>query len=432
MTAKRTPLGRTTRAISIDQANAEVLVWQSRVRLWAAFFAALLIAARYLADDASVPAARGLKALAAYVVVALLVAMVAHGERGVSRWMIWLMVGVDIVAVFEVTYVSALPADYVQALIAGFAVVQFTEFSHGRRLAQAALWAVIAAYLSLIWPITGAPNHELEWGPQLVTLALFTASGIAFIRLYGSYKERLGEIVDLFRRAEEGDFDAEYPAGPGSPPDSVTMVGRAYNRVRAQLANLVLTDPLSGCLNRRGLEQNLTREIARAVRTGKELALLAIDVDHFKTINDTLGHLAGDAVIQEVGELLREVKRGGDVLARTGGDEFALLLPETGAAGAFRVATRIREEVRDRKFQAVAGRVPVTVSVGLVADRAMDENVAHDLHSRADEALYAAKESGRDRVTIWNANMRAFVLTRTTAETAVPRRQSETQPSEPE
>ena len=319
-----------------------------------------------------------------------------------------------------------------QALIAGFAVVQFTEFSHGRRLAQAALWAVIAAYLSLIWPITGAPNHELEWGPQLVTLALFTASGIAFIRLYGSYKERLGEIVDLFRRAEEGDFDAEYPAGPGSPPDSVTMVGRAYNRVRAQLANLVLTDPLSGCLNRRGLEQNLTREIARAVRTGKELALLAIDVDHFKTINDTLGHLAGDAVIQEVGELLREVKRGGDVLARTGGDEFALLLPETGAAGAFRVATRIREEVRDRKFQAVAGRVPVTVSVGLVADRAMDENVAHDLHSRADEALYAAKESGRDRVTIWNANMRAFVLTRTTAETAVPRRQSETQPSEPE
>jgi diguanylate cyclase (GGDEF)-like protein len=193
----------------------------------------------------------------------------------------------------------------------------------------------------------------------------------------------------------------------------VTLVGSAYNRVRAQLGNLVLTDPLSGLLNRRGLERDLAREIARAVRSGKELALVAMDVDHFKTINDTLGHLAGDGVIKEIGELLRQLKRGGDVVARTGGDEFTLLLPETGAAGAFRLASRIREMVRVHEFPTVRGRVPVTVSIGLVADRVMDEDVAHDLHSRADEALYAAKESGRDRVTIWNANMRAFVLTRT-------------------
>jgi diguanylate cyclase (GGDEF)-like protein len=101
------------------------------------------------------------------------------------------------------------------------------------------------------------------------------------------------------------------------------VVGRAYNRVRAQLSSLVLTDQLSGCLNRRGLEQQLSREISRAVRSGKELSLVALDIDYFKRINDTFGHLAGDAVIQEVGELLREVARAGDLVARTRGDEFA-------------------------------------------------------------------------------------------------------------
>jgi len=411
---------RPSRALSAEQTNAEVLVWQSRVRLWAALFAALLIFARYFGDRDAPPAERGIEVLIVYAGVTFLVAMTARREGVLARWVTWAMVTADIAAVFAVTYVTARPIDYAQALIGGFAVVMFAEFSHGRRVARAALWAIVIAYVTLIWPITGAPIHFLEWTPQLITLSLFAASSLAFIRIYGSYKERLSDIVDLFRRAEEGDFDAEYPVGPASPSDSVTAVGRAYNRVRAQLANLVLTDPLSGCLNRRGLEQNLAREIARAVRTGKELALLAIDVDHFKAVNDTAGHLAGDAVIQEVGEVLREMKRGGDVLARIGGDEFALLLPETGAAGAFRVATRIRDEVRSRAFQAVGGRVPVTVSIGLVSDRAMDENVAHDLHSRADEALYAAKESGRDRVMIWNANMRAFVITRT-AENAVPR-----------
>jgi len=173
-----------------------------------------------------------------------------------------------------------------------------------------------------------------------------------------------------------------------------------------------MTDALSGCQNRRGLEQQLAREVSRAARTGRELALIAIDIDHFKTINDTFGHLAGDAVIQEVGELLRSVARTGDVVARTGGDEFMLLLPETNAAGAFRLATRMREEVSKRKFQGISGKVPVTVSIGLVADRVADENVVHDLHSRADEALYAAKDGGRNRVSIWTPNLRAIAVQR--------------------
>ena len=102
----------------------------------------------------------------------------------------------------------------------------------------------------------------------------------------------------------------------------------------------------------------------------------------------------------------------GDVVARTGGDEFTLLLPDTNAAGAFRLASRIREEVATRRFDGISGKIPVTVSIGIVAVRAVEENIIHDLHSRADEALYAAKDAGRNQVSVWTPNLRAIAVTR--------------------
>jgi diguanylate cyclase (GGDEF)-like protein len=401
-----------TRPLPVEEATAQVLLAQRRVRVGAAVIAALLVVARLVGDKEMAPAAGAVAVIAGYVAATSAIVFAAQGAPRTPRWMVWLAVAADLLAVFGITYLDAPPDNYESVLIACVAIVYFTEFHFGRRLAQATLAAAVAGYLLLVAPRTGA-GQPLQWPSELVSLAVFVAVAGGSIALYGSYKERLGEIVELFTRTEEGDFTAEYPVSQGAPPDSITRVGHAYNRVRAQLGHLVLTDPLSGLLNRRGLERDLAREIARAVRSGRELALLALDVDHFKTINDTLGHLAGDTVIQEVGELLREVKRGGDVVARTGGDEFTLLLPETSAAGAFRLASRIREMVREYRFRAVEGRVPVTVSIGLVADRVTDENVAHDLHSRADEALYAAKDGGRDRVSIWNANMRAMAVSRT-------------------
>jgi len=300
------------------------------------------------------------------------------------------------------------PAEsYGRALIAGFGILHLTEFYFGRPLAWVTLFGVSASYVALlaIAALDGAPFH---WEQAVWSLAVFVLAGGSFVFHYGSFRSRLTSVVALFDRAEEGDFGGEYDADTDPRPDVATMVGKAYNRVRAQLANLVLTDPLSGCLNRRGLEQRLTGEISRAARTGNPLALLAIDVDHFKEINDTFGHLAGDMVVQEVGELLRNVARAGDIVARTGGDEFTLLLPETSAAGAFRLASRIRDRVSKHAFPGLSGRVDVTVSIGLVSDRIEDENVAHDLHSRADEALYAAKGGGRNRVSIWTRQLRAI------------------------
>jgi diguanylate cyclase (GGDEF)-like protein len=360
--------------------------------------------------------ASSIAAVIAYVLVTVLLTMLVRRTGEAQQGVVLAIVAADILFVFAITGVATPPEYYDRSLLFGFAILHLSEFYFGRKIAWGALAAFVAGYIGLIWNVTGE-GRPLGWPQELSSLAVFTLAASSFIVYYGSFKERLHRISTLFERAQEGDFSEEYDLANEKRPDGVTMVGRAYNRVRAQLANLVLTDPLSGCLNRRGLEQQLKRELARAARTGKDVALLALDVDYFKDINDSWGHLAGDAVIQEVGELLRSVARGGDCVARTGGDEFTLLLPETSAAGAFRLATRVREAVSLHRFQGVP-KLAVSVSIGLVADRVHDENILHDLHSRADEALYAAKDGGRDRVSIWTPNLRALAVTRASQQIA--------------
>lgn len=392
-----------------EQSNAEVLLWQSRLRLgFALFVLAIGVALMFRGAE---PPRFGTITVISYIALNLALSAEVRRSGAAKEWMVASSVMADVLFVFGITYLVVPPEYYDRALLFGFGILHLTEFYYGRTLAWSALAAIMLGYVAMIMQaiFNGA---ALMWSQELWSLTVFGLTAGSFIVHYGNFKWRLTRIVSLFERAEEGDFSGEYDLSADTHPDSITMVGRAYNRVRSQLANLVLTDALSGCLNRRGLEQQLSREVSRAARSGQELSLIALDVDQFKTINDTFGHLAGDAVIQEVGELLRAVARTGDVVARTGGDEFTLLLPSTNAAGAFRLATRILEEVGKLRFQGVAGRVPVTVSIGLVADRIPDENIVQDLHSRADEALYAAKDAGRNRVSIWTPNLRAIAVTR--------------------
>jgi len=396
------------KTLSIEQANGEILLWQSRIRLGFALLISSIGIALLAADAVPRLSASSVAAVVAYVLVTVLLTALVRRTGEAQQGVVLATVAADVIFVFAIAGVATPPEYYGRSLLFGFAILHLSEFYFGRKVAWGALAAIVAGYIAMIWNVTG-PGRPLGWPQELATLAVFALAATSFIVPYGSFKERLHRISTLFERAQEGDFSEEYDLASEKRPDGVTMVGRAYNRVRAQLANLVLTDPLSGCLNRRGLEQQLKRELARAARTGKDVALLALDVDYFKEINDGWGHLAGDTVIQEVGEVLRSVARGGDCVARTGGDEFTLLLPETSAAGAFRLATRVREAVSVHRFQGVA-KLAVSVSIGLVADRVHDENILHDLHSRADEALYAAKDAGRDRVSIWTPNLRAMAV----------------------
>jgi diguanylate cyclase (GGDEF)-like protein len=162
-----------------------------------------------------------------------------------------------------------------------------------------------------------------------------------------------------------------------------------------RLAAQALTDDLTGLANRRHGAHELDRAVALAVRHGRLLALARIDVDRFKDINDTHGHQAGDLVLAAVARRLASALRGGDELARWGGDEFVALLPDTSRAGALRAASRLRAAVAEAPVQIQGGEIPVTVSVGW-AHWAGD--TPDDLLARADRALYKAKDAGRNAI----------------------------------
>jgi two-component system cell cycle response regulator len=162
-----------------------------------------------------------------------------------------------------------------------------------------------------------------------------------------------------------------------------------------RLARQALTDDLTGLANRRHGAHQLEREIALGVRHGRLLALVRIDVDHFKAINDTHGHQAGDQVLAEVARRLAGAVRGGDELARWGGDEFVAILPGTDKPGALRAAERLRAAVSAAPVEAAGATLDVTVSVGW-AHWAGD--TPDDLLARADRALYRAKDAGRNAV----------------------------------
>lgn len=168
---------------------------------------------------------------------------------------------------------------------------------------------------------------------------------------------------------------------------------RRYEQARAE----ALSDPLTGLANRRALDAAVVRAIGRARRDAALCTVLFIDIDHFKDINDSLGHAVGDAVLQRVGRALRDRLRRGDLLARYGGEEFVALLPDTDLDAAKRVAEVLRRRIETIDFSSLTGSLPVRVSIG-VAQLSEDLMAAGSLVSAADAAMYEAKRQGRNRV----------------------------------
>ena len=168
------------------------------------------------------------------------------------------------------------------------------------------------------------------------------------------------------------------------------------NRLRERLANLARTDPLTGLFNRRAFDEALAREHARQLRGGPPMALLLVDIDHFKQVNDSWGHQAGDQTLRELGKLLSDRFRTMDIVGRIGGEEFGVLIPDCGPDQALTRAHELCDTVR---AQSRAWPHPITVSVGVgIATSPEPKNSPEALFAIADSALYAAKASGRNRV----------------------------------
>jgi two-component system, cell cycle response regulator len=195
------------------------------------------------------------------------------------------------------------------------------------------------------------------------------------------------------------------------PIDKNELLARARSQVRkrryaerlrdnVQMSiEMAITDALTGLFNRRYMESHLGTLIEQAIARGKPLTALVIDIDYFKSINDTHGHDAGDDVLREFALRIKRSIRGIDLACRCGGEEFVVVMPETDMAVAAMVAERLRRRIAADAFviQQGAGSVPVTISIGIAALRGKDDTAAA-LIKRADQALYRAKRDGRNRV----------------------------------
>lgn len=178
---------------------------------------------------------------------------------------------------------------------------------------------------------------------------------------------------------------------------------RYSDQLRANLRDtlrLATIDPLTGLYNRRYANRHMVHVMERAAQSGSDFAVMMLDIDRFKQVNDTYGHAAGDTVLREFARRLQENVRGIDLVARVGGEEFFVAMPDVVRATANAAAERIRDAIGNRPFRLHRDgpEILVTVSAGVAMARSDETNVAAIL-SRADEALFVSKRGGRNRVT---------------------------------
>ena len=245
---------------------------------------------------------------------------------------------------------------------------------------------IVGQPLSLLLP-GGADDLSLE--PLTVNTA-------------GNEKPALPEIVAQRRGGDRFPAETALSRIDCAGGRLYTLVLRDISERKAaeeELRRLATTDSLTGVANRREFMACAEHELARVRRYGRPLALLMLDVDHFKSINDAFGHAAGDAVLRALAAATRDCLRECDIIGRLGGEEFAVALPETHLAEAVEVAERLRRRLGELCVCAGGGEIRFTASVGVSICRPSDPSIEAPL-SRADHALYVAKRGGRNRVEL--------------------------------
>ena len=230
-----------------------------------------------------------------------------------------------------------------------------------------------------------------------------------------------GTLLSMPMKHQEsmlGIINFERPGIDAFTPEEIVLLGAVTDLAAVATKNALLheetvglsiTDPLTGASNRRYLFGRLEMEVARSARYQTPLSVLMVDIDHFKHLNDTSGHRAGDVVLKKVCDLLRSATRKVDTLARYGGEEFMLILPQVSRAEALEVGEKLRRAIAEAPFE--EGREQplgrVTISVG-AASLHLDAQTLEQLVDCADSALYASKRNGRNRCTAYEPGMEAL------------------------
>jgi len=385
------------------RSTVAVLYRQNRIRgILAATAALALLLSPYRSDAALVKALAGLTAYVAFIGVSTL--WIVRRQRAGIPLMSAHGVA-DVTLMFVVAQTLPISAESGWVLLAAAIPLQVAMFQFGVRPAALVLVATLFWQLALMALADSAPRTLPV--TALPAFASYLLLALVSFLLHRRVERRLAALRSLFDEAREGDFRREYDIANDPHADSITAVGAAFNELRAELAPLVNADPATGCLNRRGFAIQLERALLEARRRRGEVALLALDLDHFKQINDRFGHLVGDEVLYEVAAMITEAVSEEGVVARMGGEEFTVLLPWADAEAAGAVAERIMSRLRGLQCRALPPDTTVTMSIGIAAERIVDANIGAALRARADEALYAAKRGGRDRVLLWASGVRS-------------------------
>lgn len=250
------------------------------------------------------------------------------------------------------------------------------------------VYAISLAYFaqsSLAFLLADAWNH-MWWLAHVISVSGFTLLSYGVIRAF--HTTRAFSLVfsqeEVMAQLEAAKAEAELSA-------------RRLKEANANLEVLAATDPLTGLYNRRHFMARSRAEVSKAARTGAPIAVLALDIDHFKRINDRFGHAAGDDVLKVIAHGVSTQLRPTDLIGRWGGEEFMVLLPATDTAQAYAIAERIRLAVEALKVASGGTDIQATLSIG-VAEYPLDGSGLDVVFNRADERLYGAKHAGRNRV----------------------------------
>lgn len=224
-------------------------------------------------------------------------------------------------------------------------------------------------------------------------------------------RDLINEISSLLRFADDRDERVQQLK---ERLDSLESANLDLMLRNSALSEISARDALTGLYNRWYVMEKIESEMNRSIRHGSPVSLIMLDIDHFKRVNDSFGHSAGDRVLRSVGQVLRDSCRVYDVAGRYGGEEFCIVLPETRVGSTTVVAERIRERLATSRFEVGADSVIVTASIGIAGVDAAEVEGAlssSTLIDRADQALYSAKHHGRNRVEMWDVAMHGIELT---------------------
>ncbi|HET9423891.1 MAG TPA: GGDEF domain-containing protein [Gemmatimonadaceae bacterium] len=381
----------------------QALASQQRIRISAAI--ALAVAAVFVRSGQMIPIGLAVAITGAYVMLVIRMSAVAAKTQFASRGDILPLAVADALAGTALCAIAAsggASETLVWILLAGGIAAPAMAYSFGSRsgIVSFALFGLGYVALELLFIGFGIGRETALTSVASVTL--WGAGVWPLMRHLSLVRHRLDTLRTYAKLAEVGDVGTSDLLSKADGSDDFALIARSLETVHARLSDQLGSDPLTGCANRRGLERQLLGVCRLARRREGTVAVAAIDIDHFKVINDSHGHPEGDRVLRQLATIMMNTARDTDTVARLGGDEFVVVLPDSDWRGARIFAERLRTRVAESSFGPPGRAIPVTISVGVAVAEGKADLEPDRLLADADHALYQAKAAGRDRIAVQN------------------------------